>query len=89
MKHYFNCVYPSGSAERCFHTGSLWPVRPQRSVPGSAAGQRGRGAAEHAQLLSGAPTGTGGGSQPPGRAQTGDGSLQKDAGEDDGAASYS
>lgn len=83
----FICVYPSGSAERRFHSGTLWPVRPQRSIPGSAAGQRVRGAAEHAQLLSCAPAGTGGGSEPAGGAQTGDGSLQKDAGEDDGAAS--
>lgn len=83
----FMCVYPSGSAERCFHSGTLWPVRSQRSIPGSAAGQRVRGTAEHAQLLSCAPAGTGGGSEPAGGAQTGDGSLQKDAGEDDGAAS--
>lgn len=83
----FICVHPSGSAERRFHSGTLWPVRPQRSIPGSAAGQRVRGTAEHAQLLPCAPAGTGGGSEPAGGAQTGDGSLQKDAGEDDGAAS--
>lgn len=79
------CVY-LGSAQRYFRPAALWPVWPQRSIPGPAAGQRVRWTWKHALPASGTHAGPGGGPQPSGCAETGHGSLQEDAGEDDGTA---
>lgn len=78
------CVFFLGPAKRHFCPGALRTVWSKWSLPGPAAGQQSCRAPADTLPTSRTSAGPGGGSKPSGCAETGNDTLQEDAGEDDG-----